>query len=178
MDQRHAAEIANLIVDASYRSADEFRTFINDNWGEQQAAAKYQHIASEFLFAFVHMADRVMQSDRGVSFRDSHIDLLATLVIREKVRRQHSDAEPDTFETAVTLLGLDANDAHAIYENYAEIFVKDKPFTGGGIVNRLARFVCRDLDSKNNIELHRMAIAAFASLSAALNLRKLIASQS
>ena len=121
------------------------------------------------------MVERTIVADRGVEFRDDNIDTIATLAIRKKTSREYPELGVDAFETCVIRLGLDANDAHAAYANCSDILVIAKPFTGNGIVNTLARFVCRDLNSPNNPELHRQVIWSFAQFSPALDLRKIVA---
>jgi hypothetical protein len=100
--------------------------------------------------------------------------VIVTLAVREKARRRYPALGGDAFETAVVLLGLQANDAQAAYGDCSDLFVREEPFTGNGVVNKLGRFVCRDLDSSTNPEMHRQAIEAFARYSSILKIREAV----
>ena len=169
-----AADLAGVLVDASYACAESFRTYIDECFEESKTSEKHQRLVSEFLFAFLHMLDRTMVAERGADFRDQNIDRFATRALRERASRQRPPLDANAMETFLVLLGRDANDAHSAYSNCSSPFVADQPFTGNGVINKLARFVCRDLNSPNNPELHRQAISEFAHFSKIVNLRSVV----
>ncbi|HXH94435.1 MAG TPA: hypothetical protein VNN25_22855 [Thermoanaerobaculia bacterium] len=167
-----AVDLAGVLVDASYACAESFRTFIDESFEESESSEKHEQLVSEFFFAFLHMLDRTMLAERGVDFRDQNIDPLATLALRERASRQHPALNANVMETFLVLLGRDANDAHSAYSNCSSD--PDQPFTGNGVMNRLAPIVCRYLDCPNNPELHRQAISEFAHFSEIVNLRNVV----
>jgi hypothetical protein len=169
-----AMDLAGVLVDASYACAKSFRTVIDESFEESKSSEKHEQLVSEFFFAFLHMLDRTMLVERGVDFRDQNIDRFAVLALRERASRQHPALNANAMETFLVLLRRDANDAHSAYSNCSSLLVAEQPFTGNGVMNKLARIVCRDLDSLNNPELHRQAISEFAHFSKIVNLRNVV----
>jgi hypothetical protein len=119
------------MVEAAYSCASAFLHVIDESIVLAKRRDKSEEVASEFLYCFLHMLDRTLCAERGPAFRDQLVDKIADQAVRAKARREFTDLGADAFETAVTLIGLEANDAQAAYADCTAIVDSAKPFTAG-----------------------------------------------